>query len=85
MARTVQTNIERHDRPHCDMDLRLFPDGPIVHISDRGAEARGCRLDAGVLEESALWVADAVEKAELLVINKFGKQEARRLKPLLPG
>jgi len=77
MAGTVQTNIERHDRPHCDMDLRLLPDGPIVRISvDRGAEARGCRLDAGVLEESALWVADALEKAELLVINKFGKQEA---------
>lgn len=33
-------------------------------------------LDAGVLEQSALWVAEALEKSELLVVNKFGKQEA---------
>jgi len=77
MAGTVQTNIERDDRPLCDMDLRLLPDGPVVRISvDRGAEARGCRLDAGVLEQSALLVAEALEKSELLVVNKFGKQEA---------
>jgi len=77
LAGTVQTNIERHDRPVCDMDLRLLPDGPVVRISvDRGAEARGCRLDAGALEQSVLWVAEALKKAELLVINKFGKQEA---------
>lgn len=77
MAGTVQTNIERRDRPHCDMDLRLLPDGPVVRISvDRGAEARGCRLDAGALEQSVLWVAGALEKAELLVVNKFGKQES---------
>lgn len=77
MAGTVQTNIERHDRPRCDMDLRLLPDGPVVRISvDRGAEARGCRLDAGALEQSVLWVASALENAELLVVNKFGKQES---------
>lgn len=77
LAGTVQTNIERSDRPRCDMDLRLLPDGPVVRISvDRGAQARGCRLDAGALEQSVLWVAGALEKAELLVVNKFGKQEA---------
>ncbi|MCO5130158.1 MAG: DUF2478 domain-containing protein [Xanthobacteraceae bacterium] len=77
LAGTVQTNIERRDRPRCDMDLRLLPDGPTVRISvDRGAEARGCRLDAGALEQSVLWVAGALERAELLVVNKFGKQEA---------
>jgi len=77
MAGAVQINIDRPGRPRCDMDLRLLPDGPVVRISvDRGAEARGCRLDAGVLEQSALWVANALEKAELLVVNKFGKQEA---------
>lgn len=77
LAGTVQTNIDRDDRPHCDMDLRLLPDGPVVRISvDRGAQARGCRLDAGILEQSALWVAGALDKCELLVVNKFGKQEA---------
>ncbi len=77
LAGTVQTNIHRNDRHHCDMDLRLLPDGPTVRISvDRGAEARGCRLDAGVLEQSVLWVSGALDGAEFLVINKFGKQEA---------
>ena len=77
LAGTVQTNIERSDRAVCDMDLRLLPDGPTVRISvDRGPEARGCRLDAGVLEQSVLWVTQALDGAEFLVINKFGKQEA---------
>ncbi|MDS1140779.1 DUF2478 domain-containing protein [Pusillimonas sp. SM2304] len=77
LAGTVQTNIHRHDRPACDMDLRLLPDGPVLRISiDRGAQARGCRLDAGALEQSALWVSGALERAELLVVNKFGKREA---------
>jgi nucleoside-triphosphatase THEP1 len=77
IAGTVQTNIERDDRPKCDMDLRLLPDGPVVRISvDRGAGARGCRLDAGALEQSVSWVAQALDGAELLVVNKFGKQEA---------
>lgn len=83
---TVQTNLERPDRAHCDMDLRLMPDGPTVRISvDRGAEARGCRLDAGVLEQSVHWLSDKLDGAEMLVVNKFGKQEAegRGLAPLI--
>lgn len=77
LAGTVQTNIDRDDRPRCDMDLRLLPDGPTIRISiDRGAEARGCRLDAGALEQSVVWTDAALERAELLVVNKFGKQEA---------
>jgi hypothetical protein len=77
LAGTVQTNIHRDDSPLCDMDLRLLPDGPVVRISvDRGPEARGCRLDAGVLEQSVLWVSNALDNAEFLVVNKFGKQEA---------
>lgn len=77
LAGTVQSNVIRPDRPRCDMDLRLLPDGPTIRISiDRGAEARGCRLDAGALEQSVLWVGGALERAELVVINKFGKREA---------
>lgn len=77
LAGTVQTNLHRDDRLLCDMDLRLLPDGPVIRISvDRGAQARGCRLDAGALEQSALWVSHALEKAEFLIVNKFGKQEA---------
>ena len=77
LAGTVQTNIERADRPRCDMDLRLLPHGPVVRISvDRGALAHGCRLDAGVLEQAVLWVEGSLDEAEFLVVNKFGKQEA---------
>lgn len=77
LAGTVQTNIPRAGSENCDMDLRLLPDGPVVRISvDRGAEARGCRLDAGALEQSVLWVSNVLDQAEFLVVNKFGKQEA---------
>ena len=73
---TVQTNIERADRRKCDMDLRVLPDGPALRISeDRGAAARGCTLDAGVLEEAVLAVQARLDGAELLIVNKFGKQE----------
>ncbi len=79
IAGTVQFNIEREDRILCDMDLRLLPDGPIVRISlDRGPQARGCRLDAGALEQSVLWASQAVQRSDMqmLIINKFGKREA---------
>ncbi len=77
LAGTVQTNIDRQNCPGCDMDLQLLPDGPVVRISvDRGPEARGCRLDAGALEQSVLWVEETLKHAEVLVVNKFGKQEA---------
>ena len=77
LAGTVQSGIDRPDRRHCDMDLRLMPGGPTVRISvDRGAEARGCRLDPGALEQSVLWVSQHLPGADLLVVNKFGKQEA---------
>lgn len=54
LAGTVQTNIERADRTKCDLDIVVLPDGPVLHISeDRGNLApRGCRLDAGVLEQA---------------------------------
>lgn len=77
LAGTVQTNIARADRNKCDMDLRILPDGPVVRISeDRGAQARGCTLDAGVLEQSVLAVSRRLTGADLLLVNKFGKQEA---------
>lgn len=77
LAGTVQTNTQRVDRTRCDMDLRLLPDGPVIRIShDRGEGARGCRLDAEALEQSVLWTETALQRAELLVVNKFGKQES---------
>lgn len=77
LAGTVQFNPQRADRPKCDMDVHILPDGPVLRISeDRGAHARGCRLDAGVLEAAVVATLARLEGADLLVVNKFGKQES---------
>lgn len=86
LAGTVQTNLARADRPRCDMDLRVLPDGPVLRISeDRGAAARGCRLDSGALEQAVVEVGARLDGADLLVLNKFGKREAegRGLVPVI--
>lgn len=86
LAGTVQSNIERAGRAKCDMDIMVLPQGPVLRISeDRGDLARGCRLDAGVLEEAVAGVARTLPRAELLIVNKFGKQEAegRGMTPLI--
>lgn len=86
LAGTVQTNPRREGRIKCDMDLRVLPDGPVLRISeDRGNGARGCRLDAGVLEAAVSGVAAALPGADLLLVNKFGKQESegRGFAPLI--
>lgn len=83
---TVQTNPLRAGRAQCDMDLQVLPDGPVVRISeDRGAGAAGCRLNAGALEQTVLAVSARLDGADLLLINKFGKQEAagRGLVPVM--
>lgn len=77
LAGTVQTNLARAGRDRCDMDLRVLPDGPVFRISeDRGAMARGCLLDPQAIETAAVEVAARIGGADLLVVNKFGKQEA---------
>lgn len=86
LAGTVQTNSEREGRSKCDMDLRVLPDGPVLRISqDLGENARGCRLNGGVLEEAVMEVTQRLDGAALLVVNKFGKQEAlgRGLVPVI--
>ncbi|MBK8438702.1 MAG: DUF2478 domain-containing protein [Rhodobacter sp.] len=86
LAGTVQTNIARPDRAKCDMDLRILPDGPVVRISeDRGAHARGCILDSGVLEQTVVAVQQRLDGADCLIVNKFGKREAegRGLVPVI--
>ncbi len=77
LAGTVQSNPSRPDRPKCDMDMHVLPDGPVLRISeDRGAQARGCRLDAGALEAAVAATLERLDGADLLVVNKFGKHEA---------
>lgn len=75
----VQSNTHRPGRRRCDMYLKDLLDGGEVKISfDRGNEARGCRLDPDAFARIDGWVERAVlERVDLLIINKFGKEEAR--------
>ncbi|MEM1078202.1 MAG: DUF2478 domain-containing protein [Pseudomonadota bacterium] len=83
---TVQTNTECGDDKPCDMDVKILPDGPVVRISQSlGAGSRGCRLDPQALE-SAIGISESfLPNADLLIVNKFGKQEAsgRGFRPLI--
>ena len=76
VAGAVQHNIACDDSHHCDMDVKVLPDGPVVRISQNlGAASSGCRLDAGALEMAVAEVAQRLPGARLLIVNKFGKQE----------
>jgi hypothetical protein len=61
--------------------------GDEIKISlDRGNEAKGCRLDPDAFARIDAWVERAVlERVDLLIINKFGKEEAhgRGLRPVI--
>jgi nucleoside-triphosphatase THEP1 len=74
----VQSNPHRHGRRRCDMYVRDLLGGAEIKISfDRGNEARGCRLDPDAFARIGAWVERAVlERVDLLIINKFGKEEA---------
>lgn len=77
VAGTVQTNSERDCTHHCDMDVRVLPDGPVIRISqDLGEGSTGCRLNPGALEQAVAEVGPRLADADLLIVNKFGKHEA---------
>ncbi len=87
LAGVVQVNSDRPDCARCDMDAVVLPDGPVIRISQSlGREARGCRLDPEGLE-TAVAAAEArlAAGADLLIVNKFGKQEAagRGFRPVI--
>src|SRR5579884_2088258 len=75
----VQSNPLRTGRRRCDMYVKDLFAGEEIKISlDRGNEAKGCRLDPDAFTRIDAWVERAVlERVDLLIINKFGKEEAR--------
>jgi nucleoside-triphosphatase THEP1 len=75
----VQSNAHRRGRRRCDMYVKDLLGGDEIKISlDRGNEARGCRLDPDAFARIGAWVERAaLERVDLLIINKFGKEEAR--------
>lgn len=78
VAGVVQTNFDCPGRKHCEMDVRVLPDGPDIPISQQlGKGARGCRLDPGALETAVAQVeARFSDDVDILILNKFGKHEA---------
>jgi hypothetical protein len=61
----------------CDMDIEVLPKGPRFRISQAlGTGSRGCRLDGGAIEAIAVEVEARIADADILIINKFGKQES---------
>jgi nucleoside-triphosphatase THEP1 len=83
----VQSNAHRRGRRRCDMYVKDLLGGDEIKISlDRGNEARGCRLDPDAFARIDAWVERAVlQRVDLLIINKFGKEEAhgRGLRPVI--
>jgi nucleoside-triphosphatase THEP1 len=74
----VQSNTRRRGRRRCEMYVKDLLGGDEIQISlDRGNEARGCRLDPDAFARINAWVERAVlERVDLLIINKFGREEA---------
>jgi len=69
------------DRHACDMDLIDLASGARLHISQKlGKHSTGCRLDGAAIEEAAMVVAEGLVAAaiapDLMMLNRFGKQEA---------
>ena len=79
LAGLVQSNVERPGRRKCAMNLTDLSSGEEIAISqDLGDEAAACRLDTAALVQAGLGVERALAAgADLLIVNRFGKQEAQ--------
>ena len=77
-AGIVQRNPVVPGRARCNMEIEILPAGERLLISeDRGAGARGCRLDPGMLLAAVAQAqARLAAGAEILILNRFGKLEA---------
>jgi len=79
IAGVLQVEPVAAGRHPCDMLLEDLATGEVHAIAEyRGREARGCRLDVGLLTEIGEAVLHGLhdEAPRLLVVNKFGKLEA---------
>ena len=74
----VQRNPEVPGRTRCNMEVEILPGGERLLISqDRGAGARGCRLDPGLLVAALAQAQAGLDAgADVLILNRFGKLEA---------
>ncbi len=60
----------------CDMSLQDLASGETIKIyEERGALARGCRLDLDSLARVCALVLAGLSRCDLVLVNKFGKTE----------
>lgn len=87
LAGAVQENLPGGTDGQGAMVLRLLPGLDIQHISQSlGPMSQGCRLDPDGLERAVARAQAVLDAgADLLIVNKFGKQEAegRGFRPLI--
>lgn len=78
VAGAIQMNTDTGADCACDMDLIVLGDdaGPIRISQSLGPHSTGCRLDPEALEHVAMRVGRHLEGADILVLPKFGRQEA---------
>jgi hypothetical protein len=78
LAGAVQINASGGSGKSGDIDLVILgeEDRPIRISQSLGAGASGCRLDLGALESAAARAAARLAGAELIILPKFGAQEA---------
>lgn len=78
LAGLLQRAPEPGSPARCNMEVEVLPGRERLAISEhRGALARGCRLDAGLLVEALERArAGLATGAQLLILNRFGKVEA---------
>ncbi|MBM3603172.1 MAG: DUF2478 domain-containing protein [Alphaproteobacteria bacterium] len=78
VAGAVQRNHDLGPDCACDMDMIVLGDtGMPIRISQSlGPGASGCRLDTGALEQAVARTAPHLAGADLVVVPKFGRQEA---------
>ncbi|MBU3031420.1 DUF2478 domain-containing protein [Paracoccus marinaquae] len=79
VAGAVQRDTERGGNCACDMDLIVLgeEDRPIRISQSLGSGSTGCRLDAGAFEMAVARIDARLAGAELLILPKFGRQEAQ--------
>lgn len=77
LAGAVQHNLERSAGRDCDMELRILGTDAVIGITqDLGSCSQGCRLDSGALAQAVALAESVLARgADLVIVNKFGKQE----------
>ena len=78
LAGVVQHNPLAKGAGRCEMVLEILRANDQLLISqDLGPMSKGCRLNASALEQAVglVMTSLAQQKSDMLIINKFGKQE----------